>query len=89
VSIVVSSPVGPLWHAESSRPANSAAMIEPLRIVGRRSPMAAFIAHLSLVPGVAGPMPHLRIAWGAMKTKGGGDSHRATLKSVSPEKDEK
>jgi hypothetical protein len=33
-------------------------------------------------------MRHLRIATGAMKTKGGGDSHRPTLMVVSPEKDE-
>jgi len=34
-------------------------------------------------------MLHPRTGSGAIKTKGGGDSHRPTFKVVSPEKDEK
>jgi hypothetical protein len=53
--------------------------------------MTAFIAFSSLDAGLEMPdtwSPH-RVPPGAMKTKGGGDSHRPTLMVVSPEKDEK
>ena len=56
VSMVVSSPVGPLWQAERRRPANNAAIIAaPPGLVSLRSPMTAFIAFSSLDAGLEMP----------------------------------